>query len=136
MSVVNNANQFLTLDFVKNHFGITDNQDDDTLLGIVQACNLEMKKRLIGVVDSITQLEGTQFFASAQSVALVFCEAEIRRLINLMITEAAIIMERFIEMVETLRGEVRSQAPVRTSRNIASRDTDYEDDFFAERRTV
>ena len=136
MSVVNNEVQFITLDFVKSFFGITDKQDDDTLLGIVQGANMEMKKNLVGVADDIANLKGTQFWTSIQSVALIFVESEIRRQINQMFTEAETIMARFKERVETLKGELRSIAPKRSSRLIAKRDEDFEDDFFAERRTV
>ncbi len=136
MSVVNNAVQFLTLDFLKAHFKITDDQDDDTLFGIVQAANMEMKKRLVGVTDDISNLAGSQFWPSIQSTALVFAESEIRRQINQLYTEAATIMDRFKEQAETLVGELRSIAPIRSSRINVGRDEDFEDDFFAERRTV
>jgi len=136
MSLVNNEVQFLTLDFLKNHFAITDDQDDDTLLGIIQAANMEMKKRLVGVVDDLKNLAGTQFWASIQSAALVFAESEIRRQINLLYTEATTIMDRFKEQAETLVSELRSVAPARTERKITARDEDFEDDFFATRRTV
>jgi len=131
----NTGNQFLTLDFLKSTFKITDTQDDDTLLGIVQASNLEVKKRVIAVLDSLI-LEGTIFFQPAQDAALVYAESEIKRKINLMFTEAKDIMERFEGMMETLIGEIRATAPVRTSRRNAKRDDELEDDFFAERRFV
>lgn len=136
MSNINNEVQFLTLDFLKAHFKITDDQDDDTLFGIVQAANMEMKKRLVGVADDIANLAGTQFWPSIQSTALVFAESEIRRQINQLYTEAGTIMDRFKEQAETLVGELRSVAPTRTKRIIASRDEDFEDDFFAQRRFV
>ena len=136
MSLVNNEVQFLTLDFLKNHFQITDNQDDDTLLGIVQACNMEMKKSISGTVDNIAKLKETQFWASIQSTALIYCESEIRRQINQLYTQAIEIMKRFKESVISLIDEIRSTAPERTERNIAARDSDFEDDFFAERRFV
>lgn len=136
MSIVNNAVQFLTLDFVKNHFQITDDQDDDTLFGIVQACNMEMKKRISGSVDDISNLAGSQFWPSIQSTALIYCESEIRRQINQLYTKSIEIMKRFEESVISLIEELRSTAPERTSRNIASRDEDFEDEFFAERRFV
>lgn len=136
MSVVNNQVQFLTLDFVKSHFQITDDQDDDTLLGIIQACNMEMKKRLVGVSDDIANLQGTQFWASIQSNALIYCESEIRRKINQMYTESDVIMKRFEESVTSMINEMKSIAPTRTSRKISSKDEDFEDDYFAERRFV
>lgn len=132
----NNALQFVTLDLVKSHFKITDKQDDDTLLSIVQSSNLEVKKGLIVVVDDLNTIEGSIFFQPAQSAALTFVEAEIRRLINQLYTEAETIMGQFKEKMLTLIGEIRSQAPTRTSRNIARRDEDFEDEFFSTRRTV
>lgn len=132
----NTGNQFITLALVKATFKIADSQDDNTLLGIVQAGNLEVKKRLIAVVDSINQIEGTIFFQPAQDAALVFAEAEIRRKINQMYSEAKDIMLKFETMMESLVGEIRSQAPERTSRQLAKRDDNFEDDFFAERRFV
>ncbi len=135
MSLLNNDNlQFVTLPFIKSHFKITDTQDDNTLLGIIQAGNLEVKKQIIAVADDLDLVEGSIFFQPAQNAVLVYVEAEIRRLINQMYTEAAEIMTRFKEMMVTLISEIRSQAPERTSRKLASRETDFEDDFFAERR--
>lgn len=51
-----------------------------------------------------------------------------------MYEEAKTIMITFETMMESLIGEIRSQAPERTSRKLASRTIDFEDDFFAERR--
>jgi len=130
----NDALQFVTLQFIKSHFKITDTQDDNTLLAIVQAGNLEVKKRIIAVSDDLDLVEGSIFFQPAQNAALVYVEAEIRRQINQLYTEAETIMERFEAMMETLISEIRSQAPERTSRRLASREIDFEDDFFAERR--
>lgn len=132
----NNALQFVTLDFVKSHFKITDKQDDDTLLGIVQAANLEVKKQIRPVVDDIDAIEGSRFFQEAQTAALTFVEAEIRRQINQLYTEADTIMAQFTAKMLTLVGDIRSEAPTRKSRNIASRDEDFEDEFFSTRRTV
>lgn len=135
MSLLNNDNlQFLTLQFIKSHFKITDTQDDNTLLAIVQAGNLEVKKRIIAVTDDLDLVEGSIFFQPAQNAALVYVESEIRRQINQMYNEAAEIMTKFETMMETLISEIRSQAPERTARRLASRETDFEDDFFAERR--
>jgi len=130
----NDALQFVTLQFIKSHFKITDTQDDNTLLAIVQAGNLEVKKQIIAVSDDLNSIEGSIFFQPAQNAALVYVEAEIRRQINQLYTEAETIMARFNEMMLTLISEIRSQAPERTSRKLASRETDFEDDFFAERR--
>jgi len=132
----NNELQFITLDLVKSHFQITDKQDDDTLLSIVQAGNLEVKKQIIAVVDDLNTIEGSIFFQPAQTAALTFVESEIRRQINQLYTEAETIMAQFKEKMLTLIGEIRSQAPTRTRRNISKRDEDFEDDFFAERRFV
>ena len=136
MSVINDAVQFVTLDFVKAHFTITDDQDDDILFGIVQAANMEMKKRLTGFADEIGNLAGSQFWPSIQSAGLAFVEAEIRRQINQLYTEAETIMKRFEDMMVSLIGELKSVAPKRTERIIAKRDEDFEDDFFAEGRFV
>ena len=136
MSTLNNQVQFVTLDQVKSHFVITDDQDDDTLLSIIQAANMEMKKRLTGFADDIGNLAATQFWSSIQSNALVFVEAEIRRQINQMHTQAETIMKRFEDMMVSLIGEMKSVAPERTERIISKRDEDFEDDFFAERRFV
>ncbi len=135
MSLLNNNElQFVTLPYIKKHFKITDSQDDDTLLGIVQASNLEVKKRIIAVTDDLSTIEGSIFFQPCQDAARTYCESEIRRQISLMFTEAETIMTTFNSMMDTLIGEIRSQAPDRTSRKIAARDTDFEDDYFAERR--
>ena len=135
MSLLTNDNlQFVTLQFIKSHFKITDQQDDNTLLAIVQAGNLEVKKQIIAVSDDLDLVEGSIFFQPAQNAALVYVEAEIRRQINQLYTEADTIMARFKDMMETLISEIRSQAPERTARKLASRETDFEDDFFAERR--
>jgi len=42
-------------------------------------------------------------------------------------------METFESMMESYVGFLRSQAPSRTSRQLASRDIDDEDDYFATR---
>ena len=135
MSLVSNDNlQFVTLQFIKSHFKITDDQDDNTLLAIMQAGNLEVKNRIIAVADDLDLIEGSIFFQKCQDAVLVYVESEIRRQINQMYTEAAEIMTKFETLMETLISGIRSQAPERTSRRLASRETDFEDDFFAERR--
>lgn len=132
----NNNLQFVTLPFVKSHFTITDTQDDNTLLAIIQAGNLEVKKQIIAVSDNLNAIEGSIFFQPAQDAVLVYVESEIARQINKLYTEAETIMARFKDMMLTLIGEIRSQAPERTSRKLAKRDDNFEDDFFAERRFV
>ena len=135
MSLVSNNNlQFVTLQFIKGHFKITDTQDDEKLLEIVQAGNQEAKKKLIAVTDDLGTIEGSIFFQSIQDAVIVYCESEIRRQINQLYDEAKTIMERFVVMMEEVVEEIRSQAPERTSRHIASRDINFEDDYFAERR--
>lgn len=135
MSLLSNTNlQFVTLSFIKSHFKITDTQDDNTLLAIAQDANLEVKKQIIAVADDLDLVEGSIFFQPAQSAALKYVEAEIRRQINQLYTEADTIMAKFKDMMLTLISEIRSQAPERTARRIASREIDFEDDFFAERR--
>lgn len=132
----NNDLQFITLSFVNKTFGFTDGQDDDTMLGIVQACNLEIKKRIINAVDDLDSIEGSIYFQPGQDAALVFCEAEKLRKINKQYEEAEKVMTRFESMMDSLIFLLRADAPKRTSRHIASRDTDFEDDYFAERRFV
>ena len=135
-SVVNNEIQFVTLEFVKNHFVITDKQDDDTLLGIVQAANNELKKSIVGVVDDVAKLKETQFWSSIQSTALMYVESEIRRQINQLYNDAATVKLRYDESLAMLVNELRSVAPKRTKRELVGRDEDFEDDYFAERRFV
>jgi len=136
MSLDNNNLQFITLPIVKTHFGFTDNQDDLKLLSIVQSCNLEIKKRITPITDSLDSIEGSIYFQSCSDAALVYCEAEKLRQLNKQYDEAAKVMARFESMMESLLGSIRAQAPARTSRHIASRDTDSEDDYFATRHTV
>lgn len=128
-----NTNQFITLDDVKAEFGFTDTQDDQTLLTIVVASNDELKKRVVAVVDSVEAIEGTKFFQRARDVAMVFAEAEIRRKVNQLYQESDTIMQRFLSMVETLQGDMRAIAPVRSSRQVVTRTVPFEDDYFAER---
>jgi len=130
----NNPLQFVTLAQLKAHFKITDTQDDDTLLQIVQAGNQEAKKYIIGVVDDLDAIEGSIIFEPCKDAVMVYCESEIRRQINQMYTEGDNIMEKFEYMMASVVKEIRSQAPERTSRQLAKRDTNFEDDFFAERR--
>ncbi len=132
----NNDLQFITLALVKNHFKFTDNQDDDTLLDIVQACNLEIKKRIINTVDDLGTIEGSIYFQPGADAALVYCEAEKLRRINKQYDQADKVMKTFEAMMVTLVGLLKANAPVRTSRLIASRDTDAEDDYFATRHHV
>ncbi len=82
-----NDNQFVTLDSLKDYFDFTDDQDDKTLLRIVTTGNNELKKALKTVVDDITQIQGTKFFDRATDVALMFCNAQIKRDINQMYDE-------------------------------------------------
>ena len=127
MSLLNNNVQFITLDLVKSKFTNPDDQDDAPILSIVQSANLALPKRLPGVADDIANLAGTQFWSSIQSVGLTYAEAEIRRSINHLYTEAETIMKRFEDAVISLLGEMKSIAPVRTSRIIAKRDDFVED---------
>ena len=136
MSLLNNNVQFITLDLVKSKFTNPDDQDDAPILSIVQSANLALPKRLPGVADDIANLAGTQFWSSIQSVGLTYAEAEIRRSINHLYTEAETIMKRFEDAVISLLGEMKSIAPVRTSRIIAKRDDDFENKFLTERSFV
>jgi len=128
-----NENQFLTLEFFKSYFSITDKQDDDTLLEIVKAANNEIKKQIITVVDDITAIEGTKFFDRAQDAALTFATAKFRRDINQMYDEAEKINKSYLSEIETLKGDIRATAPKRTSLEVVTRTIPFEDDYFAER---
>ncbi len=128
-----NQNQFLTLEFFKSYFSITDKQDDDTLLEIVKAANNEIKKQIITVVDDITAIEGTKFFDRAQDAALTFATAKFRRDINQMYDEADKINKSYLSEIETLKGDIRATAPKRTSLEVVTRTIPFEDDYFAER---
>ncbi len=128
-----NENQFLTLNFFKSYFSITDKQDDDTLLEIVKAANNEIKKQIITVVDDITAIEGTKFFDRAQDAALTFATAKFRRDINQMYDEADKINKSYLSEIETLKGDIRATAPKRTSLEVVTRTIPFEDDYFAER---
>jgi len=128
-----NENQFLTLEFFKSYFSITDKQDDDTLLEIVKAANNEIKKQIITVVDDITAIEGTKFFDRAQDAALTFATAKFRRDINQMYDEADKINKSYLSEIETLKGDIRATAPKRTSLEVVTRTIPFEDDYFAER---
>ena len=128
-----NENQFLTLNFFKSYFSITDKQDDDTLLEIVKASNNEIKKQIITVVDDITAIEGTKFFDRAQDAALTFATAKFRRDINQMYDEADKINQSYLSEIETLKGDIRATAPKRTSLEVVTRTIPFEDDYFAER---
>ena len=128
-----NQNQFLTLEFFKNYFSITDKQDDDTLSEIVKAANNEIKKQIITVVDDITAIEGTKFFDRAQDAALTFATAKFRRDINQMYDEADKINKSYLSEIETLKGDIRATAPKRTSLEVVTRTIPFEDDYFAER---
>ena len=128
-----NENQFLTLNFFKSYFSITDKQDDDTILEIVKASNNEIKKQIITVVDDITAIEGTKFFDRAQDAALTFATAKFRRDINQMYDEADKINKSYLSEIETLKGDIRATAPKRTSLEVVTRTIPFEDDYFAER---
>lgn len=128
-----NENQFVTLNSLKDYFGFTDKQDDDTLLRIVNSGNNELKKALKTVVDSITSIQGTKFFDRAVDVVLIYCNAQIKRDINQMYDESDKILKVYENAKETLLGDVRAIAPVRTSNEMITRDVDFEDDYFAER---
>ena len=136
MSVEINDNLFVTLDGVKLHFGITDTQDDDTILSIVQSSNNEVKKQIIGVVDDISKIENSKFFSRCVDAAMIFCEAEIRRQINQMYDQSEKIMKSFDGKMESLLEDMKAIAPVRTSRQVVSKEVVFEDEFFADRRFV
>ena len=133
MSEEINENQFVTLDDVKNQFGFTSTQSDNKLLFIVQSANDEVKKRIITVVDDITQIENSKFFPKCLDTAMTFCEAEIKRQINHLYDEYEKIMKSFESKMESLLGDLRAIAPKRTSLQVVSRDVPFEDDYFAER---
>lgn len=128
-----NENQFITLAFIKTDFPFTDDQDDNTLLRIVNESNNEVKKALKTVVDNITDIEGTKFFDRAHDAAYTFAISRIRRDINQMYDEADKIMKNYNSQIETLKGDVRAIAPKRTSLEVVARTIPFEDDYFAER---
>lgn len=136
MSQEINENQFVTLDDVKLHFKFPSTQNDDTLSSIVQSANDEIKKRIVGVVDDISKIEDSKFFPRCMNAALTFCEAEIRRQINHMYDESEKVMKSFEGKIESLLEDMKAIAPVRTSRQVVSKDVDFEDEFFENRRFV
>lgn len=136
MSEEINENQFVTLDDVKLHFKFTDSQDDDTLLSIIQSANNEVKKQIIGVVDDISKIESSKFYPRCVDVSLVFCESEIRRQINQMYDESEKIMKSFESKMESLLDDMKAIAPVRTSRQVVSKEVEFEDEYIANRRYV
>lgn len=135
-SLDNNNLQFITLPVLKDHFKFTDTQDDETLLSIVQNCNLEIKKRLINTIDDLDTLEGSVYFQPGSDAALVYCESEVRRQINKQYDVAEKIMERFTGMMDSLIAFLKAAAPERTEKILAVRDTDDEDDYFATRHVI
>ncbi len=128
-----NQNQLVTLDSLKDYFGFTDTQDDSTLLRIATAGNNELKKALKTVVDNITSIQGTKFFGEAVDVAMIYCNAQIKRDINQMYDESDRILKVYENAKETLLGDVRADAPERTSLKAVTRDVPFEADYFAER---
>lgn len=136
MSTEINENQFVTLDDLKSRFGITDNQDNDILLFIVQSANDEIKKRIVGVVDDISKIENSKFFPRCINVAMIFCEAEVKRQINHKHPESEQTKKVFENMMESLLEDMKAIAPVRTSRQVVSKEVDFEDEFFENRRFV
>ena len=128
-----NENTFVTLDSLKSYLKITDTQDDNTLLRIVNTANNELKKNLVTVVDDISNIEGTKFFDRASDVAIIFCLSQVRRDINQMYDESDKILKDYQSQLETLLGDVRAIAPERTSREVVTREVPFEDDYFAER---
>ena len=136
MSTEINENQFISLDDVKLRFGFTSTQKDDILLPIIQSANNEVKKLIVGVVDDISKIESSKFFPRCIDAAMIFCEAEIRRQINHMYDEHEKIIKTFNGMMESLLEDMKAIAPVRTSRQVVTRDVDFEDEFFENRRFV
>ena len=128
-----NENNFVTLNSLKDYFGFTDNQDDSTLLRIVNTGNNELKKALKTVVDDITAIEGTKFFDRAADVVLIYCNAHIKRDINQMYDESEKILKVYEDAKETLLGDVRAIAPERTAREVVTRDVPFEDEYFSQR---
>jgi len=131
-----NENQFITLDDAKKRFGFTSTLNDDILLSIVKSSNNEVKKLIVGVVDDIASIEGSKFFPRCKDTALIFCEAEIKRQINHMYDEYEKIIKVFNSMMDSLLEDMKAIAPVRTSREVVSREVDFEDEFVANRRFV
>ena len=135
-TISNNDLQFITLALAKDHFGFTDTQDDVILSDIVVACNLEIKKRITPVVDDLSTIEGSIHFQPGANAALVYCEAEKLRRINKQYDKAKDVMVTFNAMMDSYIDSLKAIAPIRTSRLLASRDTDDEDDYFAERHVI
>ena len=122
---------FITLSEVKTLYGFTDTQDDVTLQEITDSANSEISKSIAGVVDNATI--SPEFLKKGKSIAFVFAESEIRRQINQMYDDAEKIMKKFKLILEPFVDDLKSIAPVRSSRQVITRDVPFEDDYFAER---
>ena len=103
---------------------------------MLSSANNEVKKQIVGVVDDITKIEDSKFFPRCVDVTMIFCESEIRRQINYMYDESEKIMKSFGTMLQSLLEDMKAIAPVRTSRQVVSKQVDFEDEFFADRRFV
>jgi hypothetical protein len=128
-----NSNQFITLDYFKTRLGITDDQDDDDIEGFIQTAKNIVTEKVVSVVDSVNAIVGTRFYPECQNVAYTYTLFQYRRDINQMYNEADKLEKTYEKQLEALMGDMRSIAPVRTSRQVIVRDVPIEDDYFAER---
>jgi len=129
-----NDNQFLTIESFKSIFGITDDQDNDVILEIVNDSNGEIRSIMKAVVDNTDDIENSLFFPRAHAAALKFAEAEKLRRINQMYDEAKETMTAYTNTKLNLINDILGDAPERASRALVSREIPEEDIYFATRR--
>lgn len=74
MSEEEQYSSLLTLDFIKTVFKITDTQDDNIWLEIIDSSNQELDTRLHPYVDTPIP-PGSNLYARARSIALMFAKS-------------------------------------------------------------
>jgi len=134
INTTKNNNQFITVTFFKNHFGYKDNQDDATILDIVNDSNGNVRTKIKAVFDDINAFKNSLFYPRARACSIQFAEAEKLRILNQMYDEAKTAMAAYNANIKNLQSDIRADAPVRTSREVVHRDTPEEDEYFATRR--
>ena len=71
----NNPNEFITLAYLKNELGITNNEQNDRLNHIIFDANQEVDSRIAPFIGEIPLKPGTYFWRQAQKCAATYARA-------------------------------------------------------------
>ena len=103
-----NSNQFLTVRYITEQKGLTDDQFTPEILRIIKESNRKVVLALTSVKDDII-LDGTKFFADAQDTAYLYFDSEYERTILRIPVEAKDTFAKYKESKDLLLRAIRAQ---------------------------